>query len=93
MYIEAEDAVAVAMMIQDLPMVDIVSLHREVHTVLISIHISIHIKCTKRRESMKLPILTEAQTLGVKHPIAKGIHRKFQLKIYFFFSPIYKATI
>lgn len=70
--VEAEGAAAVARMI-DSSTVDIVSRRREARTALTSIRTSIPTKCTRRRESMKQPILTEAQTLGAKRPIAKGI--------------------
>lgn len=71
--VEAGDAAAFATMIDSPSMVDIGSQQLEARMALISIRTNILTKCTRRRESMKLPILTEAQTLGVKRPIAEGI--------------------
>lgn len=73
-YVEAEDvAVAVTRTLVDSSTVDTVSRRPEVRTATINTLINTLIKCTRRRVSMKLPILTEAQILGVKHPIVKGI--------------------
>lgn len=74
-YVEAEDVAASV----TIPTVDIVSHRLEVLTAPIST-LSTPIKCTRRRVSMRLPILTEAQILGVKHPIVEGIADSFSTK-------------
>ena len=67
-YVEAGDVAAAV----TIPTVDIVNHRLEVLTAPIST-LNTPIKCTRRRVSMRLPILTEAQILGVKRPIVKGI--------------------
>lgn len=76
-YVEAEDVAAAATRtLVDSSTVDTVSQRLEVLMAIINTPINTPIKCTLRtRVSMKLPILTEAQILGVKHPIVKGIAR------------------
>lgn len=76
-YVEAEDVAAAATRtLVDSSTVDTVSRRPEVLTAIINTPINTPIKCTLRtRVSMKLPTLTEAQILGVKHPIVKGIAR------------------
>lgn len=62
-----------AMTIQDSCTVDTARQRHAVLTDRISIVISILIRCTRRREFTKLPILTEAQIPGARPLIAKGI--------------------